>query len=298
MIPSELKEDNELVICVSGGKDSTAMALWLRFESGLKNRMLLLCCDTGHEHPETIKHVYALADRVELPLHVVRGQRTFLELCEHKQRFPSTMARFCTEELKVYPTSEFLEDQYGRGNLNAPVLCHGIRRQESVRRSKLPRWDKNEKREKGRRVFECPIWRPILEWSAADVFEAHGRHGFEPNPLYKLGAKRVGCWPCIMSSKSDIRACFEADPGLLDRLREMERSVSSASARGSSSFFSSNKTPHEFHDREFIAKDGSLHSYASIDGVYRWAMGDANQSGLFDNDEDPPTCWSHYGLCE
>ncbi|MDF1663270.1 MAG: phosphoadenosine phosphosulfate reductase family protein [Planctomycetota bacterium] len=85
-IPPQLQEDHDLLLCVSGGKDSTAMALWLFFESGLKNRMFLCWCDTGHEHPMTIDHVNGLAKKLDQHLHVVRGEFKFITLCEKKAR--------------------------------------------------------------------------------------------------------------------------------------------------------------------------------------------------------------------
>ncbi len=295
-IPEELAPENELVVCVSGGKDSSAMALWLRFDSGLENKLLLVFCDTGHEHPATVEHVHKLADKVGLALNTIRGPWSFITLAEKKQRFPSATARFCTEELKVIPLSGWLDDQEGAGILDAPVLVQGIRADESKKRSELPAWDTNNKPGR-RRVFDCNVWRPLLRWSASDVFETHKRHGFEPNPLYKQGASRVGCFPCIFAGKSDLRASFELDGGLLERLRGYEARVAKAAKRGEGSLFPPKKTPRRFHDKTHVNRKGETWSYPSIDAVYRWAMGDEHQGDLFEN-EDPPMCWSHYGLCE
>lgn len=278
--------DQHLVICVSGGKDSTALALWLRFESGLPNRMHLVFCDTGHEHPFTIDHVHQLAERVGLPLNVASSGMSFIELCEKKGMFPAARSRFCTEELKVKPISEWMDEAYGDGRIENPVIVQGIRSDESPSRAKAPEWDDN-RRPGQRRVFDCPVWRPILDWSASDVFAIHERHGFEPNPLYKLGARRVGCFPCVLSGKSDLRASFEIDGTLLERLREYERRVEKASSSGLATFKHRNDIPPSFWD---------LEQAASIDAVYKWAMGDENQGAL--DFGDPPSCWSHYGLCE
>lgn len=296
-----LRDDHELVICVSGGKDSSALALWLFFESGLGNPKHLVFCDTGHENPVTIKHVNDLAIRLGKPLNIATSGFSFVELCEKKQRFPSTRARFCTEELKVKPTAKWLEYAVDTGLIEGkPVVVQGIRADESSSRSQLPEWqDENKGYGPGqqRSAYDCPIWRPILKWSAQDVFDCHKRHSFEPNHLYKLGVKRVGCWPCIHSGRADLRAAFEADPGLLDRLREYERRVSEASKRGANSFFASNKTPHYYHDKVFTNEDGQSWTYASIDAIHRWVFGNDAQAGLFDEFE-APACFSQYGLCE
>lgn len=292
--PEELTDEHELVLCVSGGKDSSAMALWFRFESGLSNRLVLMFCDTGHEHPLTIAHVNNLADRLELPLNVIHPPLKFVELCQSKQRFPTPGARFCTEELKVQPSSEWLKEQYGRGLLDKPVLVQGIRWQESKARSEALAWEEYNRPGK-RRVYDCPVWRPILHWTHEDVFAVHERHNFEPNPLYKMGAKRVGCFPCIYSGQADLRACFTMDPHLLPRLRDYEARVAKSTARGVASFFTSRKVPKRFHDCEAHTRDGRLYTYASIDAVYRWAMSNCRE---YDDMDVGAGCMSHYGLCE
>lgn len=294
-VPEQLKPENELVVCCSGGKDSTAMALWFKFDSGLENKMFFVFCDTGHEHPLTVEHITRLSEKLEEPIHTIRGQRDFLELAVWKQRFPGARSRFCTSELKVVPMSEWLLDQEGNGELEAPVLCQGIRWDESFKRSKALEWDSNNKPGE-KMLYECSVWRPILNWSPENVFDQHRKHDFEPNPLYKKGASRVGCWPCILAGKADIKAAFEADPDLLERLRCYEDTVARAAKRGAASFFPANKVPEVFHDRIYLKPDGSQGTYASIDAIYKWAM-DPQARSLFEEHE-PPTCFSQYGLCE
>lgn len=298
--------DQELVICVSGGKDSSALALWLRYEAGLPNKLHLLFNDTGHEHPFTLAHVQALADHCGLPLNVARCEKTFIELCESKKMFPSRLARFCTEELKIIPSSRWLDEAYGDGRIDNPVLVMGVRADESPGRAKMPEWDSNDKGMKGRRkVFDCPVWRPILRWGVDQVFETHRRHGLEPNPLYKMGVARVGCFPCVFSGKADLRASFLADPELLDRLISYEERVTRAASNGGSrsclaTFKHYRDIPPAFWDGEADdRKDPSKkHPRATIRAFHRWAMGDPDQGQLFDEPGEGSACWSHYGLCE
>ena len=49
------------------------------------------------------------------------------------------------------------------------------------------------------------VERPIFRWPAEQVFEIHAHHGVEPNPLYLMGFHRVGCAPCIMANKPELR---------------------------------------------------------------------------------------------
>ena len=68
-------------------------------------------------------------------------------------------------------------------------------------------------------------WRPLVEWTIADVVAIHQRHGLAMNPLYRLGAERVGCWPCIYARKSDIRLIAEVDPTRIAVLAKLEAVV-------------------------------------------------------------------------
>ena len=53
----------ENVVSISGGKDSTAMAL-LAIERETEN-LHFVCADTGHEHPMTYEYVDYLSDELE-----------------------------------------------------------------------------------------------------------------------------------------------------------------------------------------------------------------------------------------
>ena len=101
------------------------------------------------------------------------------------------------------------------------VNAVGIRAAESAARATLPEWEWQS-------GFDCEVWRPLLRWTEQEVIEIHHRHGLRPNPLYLLGATRVGCWPCIFARKSEIRLIADTDPGRIVRLRVLEQEVGAA----------------------------------------------------------------------
>lgn len=84
----------------------------------------------------------------------------------------------------------------------------------------------------------------------ADVFAMHARHGIQPNPLYAAGMGRVGCMPCIMCRKDELRHIADQFPEEIERVAQMEAIVSAASKRGVSTFFSADKTPGD-HTSDF-----------------------------------------------
>ena len=66
------------------------------------------------------------------------------------------------------------------------------------------------------------IYRPLLDWTLDDVWAIHRRHRLKPNPLYRQGASRVGCAPCIYARKGEIKMLAERYPEEIARIAEWE----------------------------------------------------------------------------
>ena len=313
------------VISVSGGKDSTAVAL-LAIERETENTHFVFA-DTGHEHDATYEYI----DRMERHLGITiarvkedfseridRKRETvqtkwrkegvseeriaralevlqptgipFLDLCLWKGRFPSTKRRFCTQELKVAPIQRYhLAIMEGR---EALISWQGIRRDESIARSKLPMHD-----------VECGAWepspkgsliyRPIIDWSAADTFDIAKRHGIAPNELYFQGMGRVGCMPCIHVNKGELLAIASRYPEEIERVAEWERLVSEASKRGVSTMLDGRRAQRLLGDDEFKANTHGIRLHAEW---AKTARGGFQYDMLKSSPEDG--CSSIYGLCE
>lgn len=236
-----------LVASVSGGKDSSCVSLLLT-EHGLEHERIFF--DTGWEHPITLhyacyrdeaaaaiarlpeqwskKRIRAFLDEQDKrygrePLisklgHITRlcAEETFAELCRRKGMFPSRTRRFCTEELKAKVALRYLD-----AIEDDPVNVIGIRHAESKRRSTFPEWEWADR-------WNCETWRPIIHWSFDDVIEMHARHRLHPNPLYLLGASRVGCWPCIFSRKHELRRVADKSPERIAAIGRLEADVQAA----------------------------------------------------------------------
>lgn len=302
------------ILSISGGKDSTAMLL-LAIERGIED-LKCIFADTGNEHPETVRYISYLSQAVGIEIQTIKADfskqiqhkrdlvrekwrnegvseeritdalsvlvpsgNPFLDLCLVKGRFPSTMARFCTAELKV---------QIVRNQIYKPILAagtdidswQGIRHDESKSRSCAIERDLAMKDETT--GAECWNYRPILDWKAEDCFAIMKKHGIKPNPLYSLGMTRVGCMPCINARKAEIAEISMRFPEEIDRIARWENAVSKASKRGDSTFFPT--------------------SQGNGNGIYeivQWAKTDrgGRQFGMFDW-IDLPACSSQYGLCE
>ena len=296
---------------VSGGKDSTAMWL-LAIERG--EAVEACFADTGHEHPLTYEYIDYLESKLG-PIRRVQADFTrllgvkrntvqtkwreegvsediieealsvlnptgnpYLDMCLYHGRFPSTKAKFCTQELKVIP---IVTQVYG------PVLSAGdevlswqaVRRDESRGRAKLDEYE--DTFEYG---YIYRVYRPILDWTVEDVFAMHAKHGLEPNPLYKLGMGRVGCMPCINARKEELYHIASRFPDQIDRVARWEALVAKAHKR------------RDIIPTLFATAEGKGVGVAEVAEWSKTKRG-GRQYDLF-RQGDVPMCHSIYGLCE
>lgn len=247
-----------------------------------KHRMFIARdCRKGRKHGRRLRWTNKAKRRALDILHPTGNP--FLDLCLLKGRFPSTRARFCSQELKHHPIYfQVLAPLLEAGHL--VVSWQGVRADESKARAAMPR-----REHLGGGLFN---FRPLLDSTVDDVFAIHRRHGIEPNPLYRAGCARVGCMPCIHVRKDELRDIAVRFPEEVERVAEWERLVSLASKRGLSSFFAHDKVPGDHQGRRNIPMP-------HIAEVVEWSK--TSRGGRqYDLERliDPPQCSSLYGLCE
>jgi len=285
-------------IGVSGGKDSTALLLWMVYESGISHTDLVASfCNTVNEANCTYEHIYKLSRDV-FPITWLESEG-FYNLAKRKKRFPSTKARFCTQELKLKPTKIFLE--LLSDECDEIIACSGVRRGESPERAKLPEWGNPLESYFGLREY-----RPLIDWSIRDVLAIHEKYNIPLNDLYGKGAKRVGCFPCIMSNKAEMRALSQYFPERINQIRQWEQEFNNLN--GMSTFFPRNHVPLPYRTKEIVTSKGEIMRVATIDDVIRWAKsgyrahGQAPDiDGLFDDqlrDLPPSLCIAQSLACE
>ena len=134
----------------------------------------------------------------------------FLDLCMWKGRFPSRKAQFCTEELKRNMAVGFQLELMEAGH--RAISWQGVRRDESDARSNAKLFERV-----GAGLW---IFRPIVTWTAQQVFEFARSRGIKPNPLYLQNMGRVGCLPCINCRKEELREIAARWPSHLERIAD------------------------------------------------------------------------------
>lgn len=275
------------IVGISGGIDSQATLLWLLNRFPVADIVAVNSPAGGNEHPLTVEHVNWVSDNVH-PVNVIPAiiadmwekretaekhgldpdaELTFVKMAEIKGRFPSRMAQFCTEKLKLAPIRRWV-----RANIaEAYERYSGVRRDESPARERTVPHCHDD-------YFQCQVNHPVFDWTKQMCFDYVKAHGQQINPLYTLGFSRVGCAQCINSGKNDILAWSQRFPEMIDKVRDWERQVG----------------------RTFFAPCVPGMGINFIDDVVAWAKTDrgGKQNNMFRILDDRPACESAYGLCE
>lgn len=182
----------DYVIRASYGNDSVAVIQWAH-EHGLE-KVAVLYNDTGWAHPDWEARVCRLESWVRsLGFHPHRTSSIGLEaLVRRRKGWPRQGMQFCTYELKIKPTLDWLA-QHDPCGLSISIV--GVRREESRARANFPRFQWEDPNNGGR-----TLWAPLNEATEAERDELLARAGVEPLPH-----RSRECDPCINSNREDLR---------------------------------------------------------------------------------------------
>jgi hypothetical protein len=96
------------VLGISGGKDSSALAIYMRDRVP---DMEYFFCDTGAELPETYEYLNRLEAALGKPIERLNADRDFDHWMEvYQGTLPSPQMRWCTKNLKIKPLEEWVGD--------------------------------------------------------------------------------------------------------------------------------------------------------------------------------------------
>jgi DNA sulfur modification protein DndC len=263
----------------SGGKDSTLL-LHLVVETLLQlppdertRRVYVLSNDTRVESPVFQDSVNAALDRVRagldalgLPMTVVQTRPDedssfWVNLLGRGYPAPNRNFRWCTDRLKIRPTSRFIKERISEAG--EVILLLGVRRAESASRAgRINAYDEklavNARLNAHNDIAGCLIFRPIVDLSDDDVWQVllalrppwGGSHR-ELVTLYRnakggecpfvmtdddapscgSNSARFGCWTCTVVEKDhSLNGLIDAGFEHLEPLAEFRERIKSASA--------------------------------------------------------------------
>ena len=230
------------VIGFSGGKDSTMMlqVVWNALKSiapELRQRQIyVICNDTLVENPHIItyidrvlKAIQKAANEKAMPIIVEktlpRLEDTFwVKLIGKGYPAPNSIFRWCTERLKISPTSKFVIDKVNENG--EVIILIGTRSDESATRSKsIKRHEIRGKRLSKHSLPNAYIYTPIKDISNTEVWQflmlnqspwdvsnkelltLYNSANSGDCPLVvdismpSCGNSRFGCWVCTVVAK-------------------------------------------------------------------------------------------------
>lgn len=206
------------VINHSGGADSQAMYLTLKDKIPPERLVIIHAHLPGVEWDGTKEHV---KETTIHELFIVEAKKTFFEMVEHRQMFPSPEYRQCTSDLKRGPINKQIIALGNQRGFTTVVNCMGLRAEESPKRARKKTFRKVKSYTNTKRAWYEYL--PIHKLKKTEVFAMIEKAGQEPHWVYKAGMTRLSCCFCIMASRSDLMTAKRLKPALFAKYAETER---------------------------------------------------------------------------
>lgn len=255
--------DTPWIVGFSGGKDSTLLAqlvleMLLDLSPRLRTRHVhVVANDTLVESPVLARHLDAVLDRMRaamgplrLPVTVAKttpvdDQTFWVNLIGRGYPSPSRMFRWCTDRMKIQPTTRYIKEQVDAAG--RAILLLGVRRAESsTRAGSVNRYENGQRLNPHNSLAGCEVYKPIVDLTTDEVWQVllqsrppwGGTHrdlvtlyrnaagGECPLVTDKLEApscgtnsSRFGCWTCTVVEKDrSAEAFIDAGHGDLEPL--------------------------------------------------------------------------------
>ena len=211
------------ILNVSGGKDSSALAVYMRDRNYWRERlgknintqpekieMEYVFCDTREELEETYKYLDQLDSYLGkkiVRLYDDRGFKHWLEL--RGEYLPSPRVRWCTQQLKIVPFENYVGDDLVHSYI-------GIRADE----------DREGYVSSKKNIF--PIY-PFKEdgIDRDDVLRILKESGLQPDndglPMYYKWRTRSGCYFCFFQRKAEWIGLLENHPEKFEEAKSYEK---------------------------------------------------------------------------
>ena len=190
------------ILCLSGGKDSTALALYMRDKVP---EMEYAFADTGEELPETYEYLAMLEAVLNKKIDRLNPDRPFQHFLDMwGDMLPDARTRWCTRVLKIKPFEDFVGDDLVYSYV-------GIRGDEN----------------RSGYISSKPNIIPILPFKDDglgydDVMRILNNSGLGL-PKYYEWRSRSGCYFCFYQQRNEWVGLKERHPDLFEKAKAFEK---------------------------------------------------------------------------
>ena len=223
------------ILGISGGKDSTALAILLH--KRIPN-LEFFFCDTHKELPETYEYLNRIETRLGIKIERLGADAGFDKWLDlHNGYLPSAQARWCTRKLKLEPLEQFIgkdtaysyvgiradenrEGYFSTKNNIKPVYIYKATSFKSCNLQKMS-YDQSEIIKKFKKMG---ISLPIRDegYALSDVTKVINDSGLGM-PKYYSWRTRSGCFFCFFQRKYEWVRLSEKHPRLFEEAAKYEK---------------------------------------------------------------------------
>jgi len=190
------------VLGISGGKDSAALAIYMRNKVP---EMEYFFTDTGAELPEVYEYLDRLEDYLGKPIARLGLERPFEHLLQQHNGFlPSPNTRWCTREMKIRPFEKWV----GEDNVITYVAIRADEDRDGYKSTKPTI------------VPKFPFKEDGLARSDIDRLLKQSGVGW---PSYYEWRSRSGCYFCFFQRKAEWVSLAERHPDLFEKAKVFEK---------------------------------------------------------------------------
>ena len=198
------------VLGVSGGKDSAALAVYMR-QNHPELDIEYFFTDTGKELPEVYEYLGQLEGFLGKPIQRLNPLRDFdFWLKEYNNFLPSPRTRWCTRQLKIRPFEQWIKEDAAKGKKIHSYVA--IRADEASRGAMVSK-------EKNLTIHLPFVSGGIDKPAVIELLESSGLG----MPKYYSWRSRSGCTFCFYQQKIEWVRLKEVHPGAYEEAKSYEK---------------------------------------------------------------------------
>lgn len=200
------------VLGISGGKDSAALAVFVR-QNYPELEVEYFFTDTGKELPEVYEFLGRLEGFLGKPIARLNPRRDFdFWLAEYKHFLPSAQTRWCTRQLKLAPFEQWIKPMLAAGDTVTSYVA--IRSDEEYREGYTSKHENLK--------IRLPFREAGIDKKAVmDILESSG----VGIPKYYDWRSRSGCTFCFFQQKIEWVRLKERHPEAFEQAKQYEKNA-------------------------------------------------------------------------